>query len=91
MLAVGIANTLVDVPGHTLRQQLAPPTHLARTFAVLEGVAVAATGIGALTAPLVAQLAGVRGALKFYGLLLAATIVMARGLAGPPAAGTSSP
>jgi Cyclic nucleotide-binding domain len=67
---VGVGNTLVDVAGLTLLQRTAPPAVLARVFGVLESLIVATLGLGAILAPALAALFGVRGALVAAGLLL---------------------
>jgi hypothetical protein len=67
---LGVGNTLVDVSGLTLLQRTAPPAVLARVFGVLESLIVATLGLGAILAPALAALLGVRGALVVVGVLL---------------------
>jgi Cyclic nucleotide-binding domain/Major Facilitator Superfamily len=67
---LGVGNTLVDVAGLTLLQRAAPPAVLARVFGVLESLIVATLGLGAIMAPALASLFGVRGALIAVGALL---------------------
>jgi MFS family permease len=71
LLAVlGIGNTLVDVAALTLLQRAAPDEVLARVFGVIESLLVGALGAGAILAPLLVSLLGIRGALIATGALL---------------------
>jgi hypothetical protein len=71
MLAVvGIGNTLVDVAGLTLLQRVVPDQVLGRVLGALESVFVATFGIGAVLAPVLINVAGVRGALVVTGCIL---------------------
>jgi MFS family permease len=67
---LGVGNTLVDVSGLTLLQRTAPPDVLGRVFGVLESLMVGTIGLGAIIAPLLVSLFGVRWALVATGLLL---------------------
>jgi MFS family permease len=67
---LGVGNTLVDVSGLTLLQRTAPPDVLARVFGVLESLVVGTIGLGAILAPVLVSLFGVRWALVATGLLL---------------------
>src|SRR3954468_2026657 len=67
---LGVGNTLVDVSGLTLLQRTAPEEVLGRVFGVLESLVVATLGLGAIIAPLLISLFGVRWALVATGLLL---------------------
>lgn len=67
---LGVGNTLVDVSALTLLQRTAPPAVLARVFGVLESLVVGTLGLGAILAPALTALFGVRGALVAAGLLL---------------------
>jgi MFS family permease len=69
---LGIGNTLVDVSGLTLLQRTAPPDVLGRVFGVLESLVVGTLGLGAIIAPVLVSLFGVRWALVATGLLLPA-------------------
>jgi MFS family permease len=69
---LGVGNTLVDVSGLTLLQRTAPEEVLGRVFGVLESLVVATLGLGAIIAPLLVSLFGVRWALVATGLLLPA-------------------
>jgi MFS family permease len=70
LAVVGVGNTLVDVSGLTLLQRTAPPAVLARVFGVLESLIVGTLGLGAILAPVLISLFGVRWALVTVGLLL---------------------
>jgi MFS family permease len=78
LLAVlGVGNTLVDVAALTLLQRAAPDEVLARVFGVIESLLVAALGLGAILAPLLVSLFGIRGALIATGALLPVLTVFA--------------
>lgn len=74
---IGIGNTLVDVAGLTLLQRSAPPEVLARVFGVLESLVVGTIGLGAIVAPALVGLVGIRGALVATGLLLPILAILA--------------
>ena len=67
---VGIGNTLVDVAGMTLLQRVVPDDVLSRAFGALHSILVGAMGLAAVLAPLLIELAGIRGALISTGALL---------------------
>ncbi|HLM92551.1 MAG TPA: MFS transporter [Gaiellaceae bacterium] len=69
---LGVGNTLVDVSGLTLLQRTAPEEVLGRVFGVLESLVVGTLGLGAILAPLLISIFGVRWALVATGLLLPA-------------------
>ena len=70
LLVLGIGYTLVLASGLTLAQRLVSDEVLARVFGVVESTYVATTGLGAVTAPLLILLFGVRGALIVIGAIL---------------------
>ncbi|HEY8646524.1 MAG TPA: MFS transporter [Gaiellaceae bacterium] len=71
MLGVlGIGNTLVDVSGLTLLQRNAPEAVRSRVFGVFESMVAGTIGLGAILAPLLIALAGIRAALIATGLFL---------------------
>jgi predicted MFS family arabinose efflux permease len=71
MLAVlGLGNTLVDVSGFTLLQRNAPAGVRSRVFGVLESLLAATIGLGAIIAPLLVSLLGIRATLVVTGLFL---------------------
>jgi MFS family permease len=67
---IGFGYTLVEVAARTLLQRLGSDETLARVTAFLETSRLAATALGAITAPLLVSLFGVRGALLALGTLL---------------------
>ncbi|MFL5964208.1 MAG: MFS transporter [Gaiellaceae bacterium] len=71
MLGVlGIGNTLVDVSGLTLLQRNAPEAVRARVFGVFESMIAGTIGLGAILAPLLIAVAGIRVALIATGVFL---------------------
>ena len=79
---VGLGESLIEITGVTLLQRMTSDDVLGRAFAVLESGYWLASGIGGITAPLLIELLGVRGALVALGLLMPALILMRwRGLA----------
>jgi predicted MFS family arabinose efflux permease len=71
MLGVlGLGNTLVDVSGFTLVQRNAPDAVRARVFGVLESVFAGTIGLGAILAPLLIGVVGIRTALFVTGVFL---------------------
>ena len=69
LACVGVGNALVDLAGFTLLARLAADEVLARVFGVLESLVALSIGVGAITASLVVDGAGVRLALVTVGLL----------------------
>ncbi|HET7045203.1 MAG TPA: MFS transporter [Gaiellaceae bacterium] len=67
---LGLGNTVTDVNALTLLQRNAPDEVLGRVFGVLQSALVATMGLGAMLAPLLISLAGIRTALVAFGLLL---------------------
>jgi hypothetical protein len=71
MLGVlGIGNTLVDVSGLTLLQRNAPDAVRSRVFGVFESMVAGTIGLGAIIAPLLIAVLGIRAALIATGLFL---------------------
>jgi MFS family permease len=73
LLALALAgggNTLLDVAGLTLIQRIVDDAVLGRVFGVLETGSYAAVGLGAIVAPALVAVFGIRGALVASGLLL---------------------
>lgn len=70
LAVVGVGNTIVDVAGLTLLQRAVRDEVLARVFGVLESLVVATIGLGAILAPALVALFGVRGALVAVGAFL---------------------
>lgn len=78
---LGVGNTIVDVSAMTLLQRNAPDEVRARVFGVLETAFAAAMGLGALVAPALVGLFGIRTALVATGAFLPVlTAVAWRGL-----------
>ena len=67
---VGLGVTLVDVAGLTLLQRAVPDEVMTRVFGVVQSVFVGTLGLGAILAPLLIELFGIRGALIASGSLL---------------------
>jgi predicted MFS family arabinose efflux permease len=70
LVLVGVGNTLVDVAGLTLLQRVVADEVLGRVFGVLESVFAASIGLGAVLAPLLIHLVGIRTALIVVGAFL---------------------
>jgi MFS family permease len=67
---LGVANTIVDVSGDTLLQRSVDNDVLARTFGAMDGLMLITVGLGALVAPVLVDLLGVRPAAIVIGALL---------------------
>src|SRR5205823_242169 len=67
---IGVANIVEDVAGFTLLQRTAPAEVLARVFGVLHSLFLAMTGLGAILAPRLIDLIGVRWSLVCVGAFL---------------------
>jgi MFS family permease len=70
LAVLGIGNTMVDISVMTLVQRTAVPEVAGRIFGVLESSVVASLALGALTAPALITLLGIRGALLTVGAIL---------------------
>jgi MFS family permease len=70
LLTLGVGYSLIETANLTLLQRLTSDDVLGRAFAVLESSYWLTTGLGAITAPLIAHLLGVRGALVAFGCSL---------------------
>ncbi|MFN2470928.1 MAG: MFS transporter [Gaiellaceae bacterium] len=82
LVLVGVGNTIVDVAGLTLLQRAVPDNILARVFGADNSLAIGTLGLGAIIAPILIELIGVRGALVATGALLPVlTGLLFRGLA----------
>jgi predicted MFS family arabinose efflux permease len=67
---LGIGNTIVDVSAVTLMQRAVRDEVLGRVFGALESLLIATAALGALLAPLLIDLAGIRTSLVVVGGLL---------------------
>ena len=70
LAASGFANSLLDVSGFTSMQEHVDERLLGRVFGLFELVVIVAVALGALTAPVLLDLLGSRGALIAVGTLL---------------------
>jgi MFS family permease len=70
LAVLGLGNTLVDVAGLTLLQRSAPPDVIARVFGVLEMILVGTIGLGAILAPVLIDVIGIRWSLVVTGAFL---------------------
>jgi MFS family permease len=70
LAVLGLANAILDVSGFSLLQRCVPNALRGRVFGALEGIVSLTWGLGSLTAPLLVELFGVRGALIAAGALL---------------------
>jgi MFS family permease len=73
---LGVGATLVDVTALTLLQRAVPDAVLVRVCGVVESLWVGAIGVGAIAAPALIALLGLRGALVATGLLLPAVTAL---------------
>jgi MFS family permease len=67
---LGVGNTIVDVAGDTLLQRSVDNSVLARTFGAMDGLMLATVALGAVIAPVVIDVFGVRVAAIAFGALL---------------------
>ncbi len=77
LAASGFANSLLDVSGFTSMQEHVEDRLLGRVFGLFELVLIVAVGLGCLTAPVVLELLGSRGAMIAVGVLLPFLAVLA--------------
>jgi MFS family permease len=73
---IGLANTLVDVPGMTLLQRAVPDEVLARVFGILEAVLYAASALGAIITPALIAGLGLEWTLVVVGVFLPALVAL---------------
>ena len=67
---IGVSNIVVDVSGYTILQRTAPSEVLARVFGVLHSLFFVTTAVGAILAPRLIDLIGVRWSLVAVGAVL---------------------
>jgi hypothetical protein len=75
---IGMANIVEDVAGFTLLQRTAPPEVLARVFGVLHSLFFAMSAVGAILAPRLIHLIGVRWSLVCVGAFLPVLTIATR-------------
>jgi MFS family permease len=73
---IGLGYGLIEITGLTLLQRMTSDEVLGRAFAVVESGYWLMTGLGAIVAPLLVELWGVRGALVALGVLLPALVAL---------------
>jgi len=74
----GVSNIVEDVAGFTLLQRTAPPEVLARVFGVLHSLFFAMTAVGAIFAPRLIDLIGIRWSLVAFGAFLPVLTLLTR-------------
>ncbi len=77
---LGIGNAMVDVTALTLLQRIVPNDVLGRVLGTLEGVLLAAIGLGALLTPLLIELTGPETTLVIAGAVLPALALVSIGV-----------
>jgi predicted MFS family arabinose efflux permease len=80
---LGVGYAVVEVAQMTLLQRLVSDEVLGRAFGVVESVYVAATGLGALLAPVLVSALGIRGSLLALGAVLVALALLLWPLLAP--------
>jgi len=70
LAVVGVGNCLVDISAITLLQRAVPNDVLGRVVGVVDGVVLAALGIGSIAAPLLVDAFGARAAIVIVGAAL---------------------
>ena len=82
LAASGFANSLLDVSGFTSMQEHVDGRLLGRVFGLFELVVIVSVALGSLTAPVLLDLLGTRGALIAVGVLLPVLAALAHGALG---------
>ena len=82
LLAAGaVGLSLMDATGRTLLQRVVDDDVLARVFGVLEGLSMAALGLGSILVPVLVAWLGLQGSIVAFGALLPALALLGiRGL-----------
>jgi MFS family permease len=76
LAVVGIGNSVTDVSAITLLQRAVPDDVLARVLGTIESLLLASLGIGALIAPLLIELIGLRTSLVAAGAFLPVVVAV---------------
>jgi MFS family permease len=76
LAVVGAANSLVDVAGFTLVQRAVPDNVLARVFGIIQMLFLLSLGLGAILAPAIVNLVGIRWALAASGAFLVVLVAL---------------
>lgn len=71
MVAIGLANSVVDVNAFTIIQRLTPNEVMGRVFGAMESTIIAGMAIGSLAMPLLMELINLRAALLIIGAVVA--------------------
>jgi MFS family permease len=77
LAVVGAGNSIVDIATMTLVQRTAPSHVAGRVFGVLESVIVVSYAVGALLAPVIVHVGGLRAALLVLGPILPVIALLA--------------
>ena len=77
LLVAGAGRTTQDVIGRTLLQRTCPDAVLARVLGVVEGMFMAAFGLGSILVPVVIVIVGPQAAFGLAGLLLPISVLIA--------------
>lgn len=75
MIAIGVANSVIDVSGFTLVQRLTPNRARIAVLGLIDTVANAGVALGGLAAPPLIDALGIEGALIVTGLILPAAAI----------------
>lgn len=76
MLAIGLANSLVDINAYTILQRVVPDAVMARVFGALESAVIGAMALGALAMPILIGTIGLRGGLVVIGAVVTAIALL---------------
>jgi len=76
MLAVGVSNAFIDVSGFTLLQRMTPNASRISVLGLVDSVANGGVALGAVVAPVLIDVLGIRGALIASGVVLPVVAVL---------------
>ena len=77
MIALGVANTVIDACSLTVLQRVAPEDVMGRIFGLMESLIIVSFAVGSLLAPLLIALFDLQAALVVTGLILPALALIA--------------